>query len=149
MHVERRQRARIDEPDSRAVVELDDSPRKGWRGGRGAVHDPVARHTKVCVNGAPVVQVQELMLTATLDAIDARTDERAQARWGEASAKAAMHHAQTNDRSPFGGRPQHTHRSFDLWKFGHAPPSDLTGYPRQTHPKQDTSAQVARQARDG
>jgi hypothetical protein len=74
-HIERGKRARIDEPDSRAVVELHDSPRKSrWRS-RCAVHDPVARHTKVRMKGAPVLEVQELMLAATFDAIDANADE--------------------------------------------------------------------------
>lgn len=123
MYVERGKCARIDEPDSRAVVELDDRPCKARRRSRCAVHDPVARHAKVRMKGAAVVEVQELMLAATFDTIDTGADERSQARRCDSGAKAAMHHPRTHNRAALGSLSQHANRSFDLGKFRHTPPS--------------------------
>jgi hypothetical protein len=51
----------------------------------------------VRVHDSTVVQMQELMLAASLDASDPRTDECSQLRWLEPAAERRMEHAHAHD----------------------------------------------------
>jgi hypothetical protein len=54
----------------------------------------------VCVQHTSVVEVEQLMLAATLHPLDARADQRPQPRRRDTSSKARMQNAGANDDTP-------------------------------------------------
>jgi cation diffusion facilitator family transporter len=73
----------------------------------------------VRVKYAAVVQVEQLMLAATLDASDSRTDERAKLRRLEASAQRRMQDAHSHDGSSSSTRAKYLQRGFNFREFWH------------------------------
>jgi hypothetical protein len=80
---------------------------------------PVACHSEVCVQHAPVVEVEELMLAATFDAVNPGADQRPQSRRGNTSSKARMQSTGANDDPPLHRRAKRANRRFDLGKLWH------------------------------
>jgi hypothetical protein len=97
--VDCRQGTWIDEPEPRAIVELEDGTGEARRRVRGATYQPITGHSKVRVHGASVVQVQELVLPAPFDTFHPSAGEGSQARGGDARAKAAVHQTCAHDRA--------------------------------------------------
>ena len=71
MYVDRRKRARILEDHSATIVEMKDrsSESRQWIAIR--IEDPISIHSKVNVQNAAIGEMHELVLSATLDVLDA------------------------------------------------------------------------------
>ena len=96
---QRGERARIDQRDGAAVVEIEHRPRVPWRlaGGDDA---PIAGHAEVRVQRAPVVEAEALVLAAALDRDDAASAQRVRIRQRAARRIVQQAHAldPTTDR---------------------------------------------------
>jgi hypothetical protein len=75
----RGQRSWIDQTDARSIGELERRSRMARQRVFGPANLPVARHSKVNVNGAPVAESHELMLPPTIDRDDHGTGQGTQA----------------------------------------------------------------------
>jgi hypothetical protein len=80
---------------------------------------PIAGHSEMRVDRTTVVEVQQLMLAASLDSTHAGTDDGTQSRRTDASAKARVKDPHATDRATLGGRTQYANGRFDLGKLGH------------------------------
>ena len=78
MHVERAERARIDEDQASTVGEVEHGAREARQRRTDRSTVPIAIHAEMHVNDAAVIEVEELVLSPPLDARDLRTDEGAQ-----------------------------------------------------------------------
>jgi hypothetical protein len=114
VHLERAEGARIHEHETRAVVEVEHGAREPRQLGIGAPMFPIAVHAKVHVHDAPVIQMKELVLAPSLNARDARADERTKDRGSHATPEGGMQQASTNDRAPPRAATQHVHGGFDF-----------------------------------
>lgn len=68
---------------------------------------------------ASIIEVQELVLSAALDARDTRASERAKHARADATAKRGMQEAQPSDEVALGVSPQHVDCSLDFGQLGH------------------------------
>lgn len=72
MKIERAERARIVEHDARLIGEHDRGASEARKRIGGAIQVPVARHAKVGVQHAAVVEMNELVLASPFDGTNAR-----------------------------------------------------------------------------
>ena len=72
MKIERAERARIVQHDACLVGEHDRGACKARQWIGGAIQVPVARHTKVGVQYAPILEMNELVLASAFDSTNAR-----------------------------------------------------------------------------
>ncbi len=76
MDVERAEGARIDEHETRAISELEHGASEARQWCSDVSPLPVPIHAKMDMDDAPVIEMKELVLAASLDANDARARER-------------------------------------------------------------------------
>ena len=107
MHVDRTEGARVDEDERAAVVEVEHGAREARQLDARLGQHPIAVHAEVRVHDSTVVQMQQLMLATSLDASDARTDERSQLCRLEPAAERRMEHAHAHDGASARAGAQH------------------------------------------
>jgi len=71
------------------------------------------------VKDTAVLEVNELMLAASLDRADSRAGQRAERPAGQASSQRRMQHAGAQQRSPFDRRAEESRGAFDFGKLRH------------------------------
>ena len=87
---------------------------------RGGVGErPIAVHAEVRVQHPTIVEMQQLVLAATLDARDPCAGERAQLRGREPALQRGMQQSHAHDRAPPRACAQELQGGFDLGQFGH------------------------------
>jgi hypothetical protein len=69
----------------------------------------------VRVENAPIVEMEQLVLAAPLDARDSCTDERPELRWLEPPTQRWVEHAHAHDRATSCAGAQHLESSFYFW----------------------------------
>jgi cation diffusion facilitator family transporter len=130
VYIDCRQCSRIVEHGPRPVRKLEHRPGKAWkRIGRLADH-PITVHAKVHVNDSSVVEMDELVLTASFDIPHPCSVQRAKHAGGNASPERSMQEPHALDGSTANGKPQCPDSSLYLRQFGHAARSNgglLTG----------------------
>ena len=119
MQVDRAERARVDEDERRRIVEIDGGAREARQRSGGFRERPIAIHAKVGVQHATIVEMQQLMLAATLDACDPRAGERAQLRRREPALQRGMQQPHAFDRASSRARAEEFQGGFHLGQFGH------------------------------
>jgi hypothetical protein len=100
MHVDRSQRARVHEHEGAAIIEVEHRAREPRRGRAGLGEHPVAVHPEVRVENPTVLEVEQLVLAAALDAGDPSTRQCPKLRWRESTTQRGMQDAHAHDRAP-------------------------------------------------
>jgi len=114
MDVERAQRAWIVEHDARPVVERHRGAGESRKRVIGAVNVPVASHAKVRVQRSPVVEHDQLMLTASVHGTHSRAGQGPKPVPRDAAAKRRMKDLDARDRFANHGATQATNGAFDF-----------------------------------
>ena len=81
--------------------------------------DPIPVHSKMHMQNAPVIEVNELVLPSTLDGAHSRTGERTERTAGQAPAQGRMQYARATQRSPLDRRAEESRGAFDFGQLGH------------------------------
>ena len=76
MQLDRRESARVDERNPRSVRQLDGCAREAWERVLGPSDLPIAGHAEVDMEHPVIVELEQLMLTASSDTDDAGTAHR-------------------------------------------------------------------------
>jgi len=119
MDIDRGQRAGVFEHDTDLLLEMKDGTRKArHRLGRRS-NDPVSVHSEVHVQNTPIIEMNELMLSSTLDGAHPGTGERAQRASRQSPPQSRVQHARALQRPPFDRRAEEPRGAFDFGKLRH------------------------------
>jgi hypothetical protein len=114
MQVDRAERSRVDEDERASVVEVERSAREARQRRTNLGERPITVHTKVRMEHATIIEVEQLMLATSLHASDARADERTELCGCESATQGRMEQARARDGTANGTCAQHLHRGFDF-----------------------------------
>jgi hypothetical protein len=118
---ERCQSTRVRERDSRPVSEVEDGTRVPRRGLARGSHDPVSGHPEVDVHDRSVVERQELVLPAALDAIDSAPAKRVDGRLLDRAPQGGVQESNLGNALSDRGARECTRGGLHLWQLRHAP----------------------------
>jgi hypothetical protein len=97
----------------------------------GAADDPVAVHAEVRVQRAPVVEPQQLVLPAPLDALEGRAGDGLRGARGQRTGGARVQRADARQALALRGTLEDLAGAFDLGELGHGrklAPASATGH---------------------
>ena len=119
MNVQRRERARILQHNSRSIREVESRARESrqWIGRR--ADDPITVHPEVNVKNPPVLEPDQLMLAATFDGSDMPAAQGTKGATPQSTPQRGVEHPRAHERLRLDRSAQQADGSFDFGKFGH------------------------------